>query len=73
MICWEKLCAIVRFDIKKLIFVISFITSFAINMRGRRWKEREVRRKMHFEKLVKLNNRTHDKEFETSKERKNSE
>lgn len=73
MICWEKMCAIVRFDIKRLIFVISFITSFAINMRGRRWKEREVRRKMHFEKLVKPNNRTHDKEFETSKERKNSE
>ena len=73
MICWGKLCAIVRFDIKRLIFVISFITSFAINMRGRQWKEREVRRKMHFEKLVKPNNRTHDKEFETSKERKNSE
>lgn len=73
MICWEKLRAIVRFDIKRLIFVISFITSFAINMRDRRWKEREVRRKMHFEKLVKPNNRTHDKEFETSKERKNSE
>lgn len=73
MICWEKLYSIVRFDIKRLIFVISFITSFAINMRGRRWNEREVRRKMHFEKLVKPNNRTHDKEFENSKERKNSE
>lgn len=73
MICLEKVCEIVRFDIKRLIFVISFITSFAINMRGRRWKEREVRRKMHFEKLVKPNNRTHDKEFENSKERKNSE
>ena len=73
MICCEKVCEIVRFDIKRLIFVISFITSFAINMRGRWWKEREVRRKMHFEKLVKPNNRTHDKEFENSKERKNSE
>lgn len=73
MICWEKVCEIVCFDIKRLIFVISFITSFAINMRGRRWKEREVCRKMHFEKLVKPNNRTHDKEFENSKERKNSE